>query len=141
MSVDEKSFIKQLAIQFFRGHYYFSKIWRYLGESQKCKILDIIAEGKGIIPYEKIVDMISMFLVPEMKFYSYLKQKSECDSDYESSFYMHKTLKMRNLDDMNDLYNAQDVILLCEIRENRCQFMHDRYGFNPRKCNSASTLS
>ena len=65
LSVDEKDFIKQLAIQFFRGHYYFSNIWRYLGESQKCKILDIIAEGKGIIPYEKIVDMISMFLVPE----------------------------------------------------------------------------
>ena len=42
---------------------------------------------------------------------------------------------------MNDLYNAQDVILLCEIAENRFQFMHDQYSFNPRKCNSASTLS
>ena len=31
---------------------------------------------------------------------------------------------MRNLDDMNDLYNAQDVILLCEIIENQFQ-MHD----------------
>ena len=48
---------------------------------------------------------------------------------------------MRNLDDMNDWYNTQDVILLCEIAENRFQFMHDQYGFNPRKCNSASTLS
>ena len=41
---------------------------------------------------------------------------------------------------MNDLYNAQDVILLCEIGENRFQFMHDQSGFNPRKCNSAGTL-
>ena len=41
---------------------------------------------------------------------------------------------------MNDLYNAQDVILLLEIAENRFQFMHDQYDFNPRKCNSASTL-
>ena len=48
---------------------------------------------------------------------------------------------MRNLCDMNDLYNAQDVILLCEIAENKFQFMHDQYGFNQRKCNSASTLS
>ena len=48
---------------------------------------------------------------------------------------------MRNLGDMSDLYNAQDVILLCEIAENRFQFMHDQYGFNPTKCNSASTLS
>ena len=55
--------------------------------------------------------------------------------------YLHKTLKMRNLGDMNDLYNTQDVILLCEIIENRFQLMHDKYGFNPRKCNSASSLS
>ena len=42
---------------------------------------------------------------------------------------------------MNDLYTVQDVILFCEIAENRFQFMHGQYGFNPRKCNSASTLS
>ena len=42
---------------------------------------------------------------------------------------------------MNDWYTVQDVILFCEISENRFQFMHDQYGFNPRKCNSASTLS
>lgn len=30
---------------------------------------------------------------------------------------------MRNLSDMNGLYNAQDVILLCEIIENRFQYM------------------
>lgn len=41
---------------------------------------------------------------------------------------------------MNDLYNAQDVILFCEIVENESQFMHDTNGFNPRKFNSASTL-
>ena len=44
-------------------------------------------------------------------------------------------LKMRNLGDMNDLYNAQDVILLCEIIENKFQIMNDAYGFNRRKCN------
>ena len=49
MSIDEKNSVKQLAIRFFGGHYYFSEIWRYLGESQKCKILDINAEGKGIM--------------------------------------------------------------------------------------------
>ena len=48
---------------------------------------------------------------------------------------------MRNLGDMNDLYNAQDVILLCGIIENRFQVMHHAYGFNPRKCNSASSMS
>ena len=63
-----------------------------------------------------------------------------CDRNYESSFYLYKTLKMRNLRDMKDLYNAQDVILLCEIGENIFELMRDRYGFNLRKYNSASTL-
>ena len=33
------------------------------------------------------------------------------------------------------------LILLSELIENRFQFMQDKYGFNPRKCNSASSLS
>ena len=48
---------------------------------------------------------------------------------------------MRNLGDLNDLYNAQYVILLIEIIESRFQAMQDTYGFNPRKCNSASSMS
>ena len=55
--------------------------------------------------------------------------------------YLYNTLKMRNLADMNDLYNTQDVILLCEKIENRFQLMHNKYGFNPRKWNSASSMS
>ena len=136
-----------MTIQFFNQHHYFSETWKYLSDAQKNKILDIISEGKGTIPYEKIVDMNSMFLTPEnnvffekTEFYSDLKQKAVSDSDYESSFYLYRTLKMRNLGDMNDLYNAQDVILLCQIGKNRFQFMHYRYGFNPRKCNSTSTM-
>ena len=42
---------------------------------------------------------------------------------------------------MRNLYNAQDVILLGKIIENRFQKMSNTYGFNPRKCNSASSMS
>ena len=70
-----------------------------------------------------------------------MRQKAVRDSDYESSLFLYRTLKMLILRDMNDLCNVQDVILLCEIAENRFQFTHDQYSFNPRKCNSASTLS
>ena len=64
------------------------------------------------------------------------------DEDYAHSQYLFKTLKMRNLSDMNDnLYNFEDVALLCELVENRFQAMQDESGYNPRKCNSASTLS
>ena len=48
---------------------------------------------------------------------------------------------MRDIPDLNDLYNAQDIILLCEIFENRFQAMYEKSSFNPRKCNSASKLS
>ena len=48
---------------------------------------------------------------------------------------------MKNLGDLNDWYNAQDIILLNESIENRFQAMHETYGFKPRKCNSASSMS
>ena len=82
-----------------------------------------------------------MSFFEKTEFYGDLKQKAISDSDYESSYYLYSTLKMRNLGDMNDLYNAQDVILLCEIIENGFQLMQEENGYNPRKCNSASTIS
>ena len=109
--------------------------------------LDIIYEGNGVIPYELIIDMESFFITPEnefwekTEFFSELKQSIVNDDDYENSKYLFETLKMRNLGDLNDLYNVQDVILLCEIIENRFQAMQNTYGFNPRKCNSASSMS
>ena len=95
------------------------------------KMLEIVSEGKGVIPYELIIGMESFFLTPENKFrektefFSDLKQSAVNDYDYENSKYLYQTLKMRNLGNMNDLYNAQDVILLCEIIENRFQITND----------------
>ena len=43
--------------------------------------------------------------------------------------------------DLNDLYNVQDVIFLCEIMENRFQNIIENSGCNPRNCNSACKLS
>ena len=114
---------------------------------KKEKILEIISEGKGIIPYEIIVDMESFFIKPEndfwekSEFFSELKQSAVNDDDYQNSKYLYQTLKMRNLGDLNDLYNTQDVILLTEIIESRFQAMQNTYDFNPRKCNSASSVS
>ena len=63
------------------------------------------------------------------EFYSDLEQRAVSDSDYQISFFLYKILKMQNLGDMNDSFNAQDFILLCEIGENRFQFLDDQYGF------------
>ena len=107
-----------------------------------------MASGKGIIPSELIVDMKSLLLMPDdeqfwkkTEFFSELKLQAVDGESYENSKFLFKTLKMRNLGDLNDLYNTQDVILLCEILESSFQVMQNTYGFNPRKCNSASTMS
>ena len=84
------------------------------------------------MPYEKIVDINSLSKSPDQKFFTYtefyssLKQSNVSQLEWENAKYLYETLKMRNLGDMNDLYNAQDVILLCEIIENRFQKMYER---------------
>ena len=37
----------------------------FLQSEQKIRVFDNIADGKGIIPYDKIVDMNSLSLTPE----------------------------------------------------------------------------
>ena len=70
-----------------------------------------------------------------------LKGKNVDNECYENARKLFILLKMRDLSDLNDLYNAQDVIILLEIIENRFQSMQDKSGFNPRIINSASKLS
>ena len=144
----EKEKVEKLTKQFFNQYHYFSTIWPYVTPSAQEKILNNVNSGKGIIPYELIINMESLLLTPDDKelwfkieFFSKLKMQSFEEEAYLNSKFLYKNLKMRHLGDLNDLYNFQDVALLCEILENRFQAMHDSYGFNPRKCNSASTLS
>ena len=91
--------------------------------------------------------MESFFIKPDnefwekSEFFSELKLSAVDDESYENSKYLYQSLKMRNLGDLNDLYNTKDVILLTEIIEIRFQAMQNTYGFNPRKCNSASSMS
>ena len=91
--------------------------------------------------------MESFFIKPDnefwekSEFFSELKLSAVDDESYENSKYLHQSLKMRNLGDLNDLYNTKDIILLTEIIEIRFQAMQNTYGFNPRKCNSASSMS
>ena len=47
---------------------------------------------------------------------------------------------MRNLGDLNNLYNTRDVILLTEIIQSRFKAMKSTYGFNPRKWDLASSM-
>ena len=146
LTIEEKNTVKKLTEKFLNEHYYFCIVWPYLSMKKKEKILEIILEGKGIIPYEIILDMEPFFIKPENQFwektvfFSELKQSAVNDDNYENSKYLYQTLKMRNLGDLNDLYNTQEVILLTEIIESRFEAMKNNYGFNPRKYISASSM-
>ena len=51
MTTQDKMNVKKLAETFLTEHHYFSTIWLFLPIHKKNKILEIIAERKGVIPY------------------------------------------------------------------------------------------
>ena len=148
MSDLEKSRVSKLVQQFIATHSYFSTVWNDMDFLQKTKVIDIVVSGKGIIPYEKIETIESLSRKPEDgvffskdEFYSTLKAEQVDNISYQNAKTLFLSLKMRDLSDLNDLYNAQDVIILLEIIENRFQQIQDMTDYNPRIINSASKLS
>ena len=67
------------------------------------------------------------------EFYSTLKGNLISDGKYENSKIALYRAKMRYMSDLNDLYNAQDVIFLCEIFENQFQIMYEKNITTPEK--------
>ena len=69
-------------------------------------IFKIISTGKGIIPYEIIVNINSLLITPDQDFwektvfFSEQKQSAVNDEDYKHSKYLYQTLKMRTLGDL-----------------------------------------
>ena len=148
MSDLEKTNIAKLTEQFIATHSYFSGVWKHMQFSEKKKVIDIIVSGKGIIPYEKVETINSLSCKPENgmfftrdEFFSSLKAESVDETSYQNAKTLFLTLKMRDLSDLNDLYNAQDVLILLEIIENRFQQIMDMTDYNPRIINSGSKLS
>ena len=105
--------------------------------------------GKGVITYQLIKNHNDLNISPTNDndffdindFYSSLKNKIISQEDYESAKEFYEKLRMRNISDLNDIYNFQDTVILCKIFKSRTQMMMEKYGFNPRKRSSASTLS
>ena len=69
LSDEEKISVRKSTEQFFNQHHYFSKVWPYFYSKKKEKVLDIVSEGKDVIPYELIVNMESFFLIPGNEFW------------------------------------------------------------------------
>ena len=145
---EEKEKIQKLTIQFLTTHDYFSIVWKNLTYEQRKTIVEIISSGKGVIPYEKIETINSLSVKPEDgiffskdEYFSTLKNQEVDNEAYENAKKLFILLQMRNLSDLNDIYNVQDVIILLELIENRFQIIQDKTNYNPRIINSASKLS
>ena len=63
------------------------------------------------------------------------------DKGYESSKYLYKTIKLKNLSDLGNAYNYQYFSILRRKIEKIFEFFPRRYGFNPRLCNLVSSLN
>ena len=50
-------------------------------------------------------------------------------------------MKLKNLGELNELYNFQDTVILCEIFEERSAHPQKMFKFNSKKCDSASSFS
>ena len=70
-----------------------------------------------------------------------MKDSTLSDEDYENVKKFYVTLKLFNTGELNQIYNFQDTIILCEMFEQRSQMFQKIFKFNPRKCNSASSFS
>ena len=93
---EEKQNIKAAAEEFIKKHIYFGKVWPILEKNDREKILEMIAEGKGVMSYEKISTINSLLSKPEKdfyehtEFYSILKQSNVSFSEYENAKYLFK---------------------------------------------------
>ena len=144
----EKTNVARLSEQFIVTHSYFAEVWKRLPFADRKKVIDTTVSGKGIIPYEKVETITSLSAKPENgvfftrdEIFSSLKGESIDEVSYQNAKTLFLTLKMRDLSDLNDLYNAQDVIILLEIIENRFEKIMEMTDYNPRIINSASKLS
>ena len=59
--------------------------------------------------------------------YSSLKNKIISQKEYLDVKKLFETLKMRDMGDLNELYNFQDTITLCGISESRLSLMNEKY--------------
>ena len=54
---------------------------------------------------------------------------------------MYQIIRLKDLGELNKIYNFQDTIILCEIFEQHSDRLQQLFKYNPRKCNSASSFS
>ena len=93
----------------------------FLNDEDEKWVLDYLASGKGMIPYQMITDFESLNIRLEKKFfknedfYSSLKEKNISVEEYENVKKFFMILSLKTLGDLNRIYSFQDTTILCEI--------------------------
>ena len=149
MEPTEYQNIKRSIIMFLETHPRFSFKYSTLTFENKKWVVDYLSGGKVVIPYEMIKQWENLNIAPMLNeisfaktaFHSSLINSTITDQEYEDVKKLFSFMKMSNLSDLNALFNFQYTIILAEVFENRAIKMHEKFGYNPLNCSSASTLS
>ena len=75
------------------------------------------------------------------QFYSNMKDSVLSTEEYENVKNFYMILNLSNLGELNQIWNFQDTIILCEIFEQWSSLLQKIFNYNPRKCNTASTFT
>ena len=74
-------------------------------------------------------------------FYSSLKDDVMTTEVYKNLIKFYQTMKLKDLRELNKIYNFQDTITLFEIFEQWSEHLQKLFKYNPRKCRSVSSLN
>ena len=144
MTDKERQAVKKECKKFIFNDKNLSKRFNTCSEEDQEWVLDYLSLGKGTVPYEMITryDYLEEgnFFLP-YHFYSSLKDSIMTREEYDNVKKFYQTLKLRDLGELNKIYNFQDTVTLCEIFEQRSKHLQKLLKFNPRKYNSAGSFS
>ena len=115
----EKNVIYRERETFLKNDPEFPKRFLLCTHEGKKWILNYLSSGKGTIPYELITQFDSLDIVPDdgdffhpHQFFSSLKDNLLSEEEYEQVKKFYKTLKLKDLGELNKIYNFQDTIIL-----------------------------
>ena len=110
-------------------------------------VLEHLSSGKGVIPYQLVTDFDSLNISTKENFFdehlfcSSLKDHQISSEYYQNVKKFYTPMKLKNLGELNRIFNFQDTIILCKIFERRSELLKEIFKYNPKKCNSASSFS
>ena len=142
-SADEVMGIKKDTLRFVKNHSYLSKVFDKLSVGEKLEGLELLTK-KGAIPYDLFRtggELSCAEFPPIQSFISSLKMKNIDESDYENVKKIWNVFQLRNLDDLNALYNASDVIIMANVVNKRLHKLFHLFGYEPKHFASTTGFS